>query len=392
MASLLLAIIYISFVSLGLPDSLLGSAWPVMQIELNTPLSTAGIISMIITVGTIVSSLLSERLTRRFGAGLVNAVSGAMTAVALLGFSFSGSVLTLCLWAIPYGLGAGAIDAALNNYVALHFAARHMSWLHCFWGLGASISPYIMTYCLSAQHGWRMGYSSVSLIQMILAALLFISLPLWRKVEQKEAADNIDTPPIGIIGATKIRGVPHVLLAFFAYCALEATAGLWASSYFVEFRGVDPETAAAFASLFYIGITFGRFLNGFLTANFNDKTLIRVGLVILSVGLLLIMLPLPSNWPSLAGLLIVGLGCAPIYPCIIHATPYHFGRENSQAIVGIQMASAYTGIALMPPLFGFIANHINIGLYPFYMALFALVMIVMTERLNGIFESKKDEP
>ena len=393
MASLLLAIIYISFISLGLPDSLLGSAWPVMQVEFGTSLSTAGIISLIITAGTIVSSLLSDRLMRKLGAGIVNAASCALTALALMGFSFSNSVLMLCLFAIPYGLGAGAIDAALNNYVALHFAARHMSWLHCFWGLGASISPYIMTYCLASQHGWQMGYRSVSVIQLALTACLFLSLPLWRKVASKGDAEEESTAePLGLIGSLKIRGVPHVLIAFFAYCALEATAGLWASSYFVEFRGVDPETAAAFASLFYIGITFGRFLNGFLTAKFDDKTLVRAGLIILSAGLVFIMIPLPSDWPALSGLLIVGLGCAPIYPCIIHSTPDHFGRENSQAVVGIQMASAYTGIAIMPPLFGFLGNHLGLGLYPFYMAIFALVMIVMTERLNHIFDRKKDEP
>ena len=246
MASLLLAIIYISFISLGLPDSLLGSAWPVMQVEFGTSLSTAGIISLIITAGTIVSSLLSDRLMRKLGAGIVNAASCALTALALLGFSVSNSVALLCLFAIPYGLGAGAIDAALNNYVALHFAARHMSWLHCFWGLGASISPYIMTYCLASQHGWQMGYRSVSIIQLALTACLFLSLPLWRKVASKGDAEEESTAePLGLIGSLKIRGVPHVLIAFFAYCALEATAGLWASSYFVEFRGVDPETAAA---------------------------------------------------------------------------------------------------------------------------------------------------
>ena len=392
MASLLLAIIYISFISLGLPDSLLGSAWPVMQIEFGAPLSAAGGISVIITVGTIVSSFLSDRMMRKFGAGLVNAVSVALTAVALFGFSVSGSIPMLCLWAIPYGLGAGAIDAALNNYVALHFAARHMSWLHCFWGIGASISPYIMTYCLAAQHGWRMGYRSVSIIQLILTVFLFASLPLWRKMEKKEAEeDENNGVPLGVLGALKVKGVPHVLMAFLAYCAVETTAGLWASSYLVEFRGVDPETAAAFASLFYIGITFGRFLNGFLADRFQDKTLIRMGLGILSSGIVLIMIPFPSDWFALIGLLIVGLGCAPIYPCIIHSTPAHFGRENSQAIVGIQMASAYTGSALMPPIFGLIGNYIHIGIYPFYLALFALLIIVMTERLNRMFD-KKDEP
>ena len=310
-----------------------------------------------------------------------------MTAVALFGFSISNSVLELCLWSIPYGLGAGAIDAALNNYVALHFAARHMSWLHCFWGLGASVSPYIMTYCLTSDFGWRMGYQSVSVIQLILTVFMFMSLPLWKKPVTQAAGEEADAPAaLGVIGAMKIRGVPHVLLAFFAYCALEATAGLWAASYFVEHRGTDPETAAAFASLFFLGITVGRFLNGFLADRFSDKTLVRVGSAILVGGLVLIMIPAATDLFALAGLIITGLGCAPIYPCIIHSTPAHFGRENSQAIVGIQMASAYTGCALMPPVFGLIGDYIGVGLYPFYMALFALLMIFMTERLNRMFE------
>ena len=387
MASLLLAIIYISFISLGLPDSLLGSAWPVVQIELGAPLSAAGLVSTIIMAGTILSSLLSDRTTRRFGAGPVNAVSTAMTAVALFGFSISNSVLELCLWSIPYGLGAGAIDAALNNYVALHFAARHMSWLHCFWGLGASVSPYIMTYCLTSDFGWRTGYHIVFVIQLILSVFMFISIPLWKKPVTQTATDGTEiSAPLGVIGSFKIRGVPHVLLAFFAYCALEATAGLWATSYFVEHRGTDPETAAAFASLFFLGITVGRFLNGFLADRFSDKTLVRVGSAILVGGLVLIMIPTATDLFALAGLIITGLGCAPIYPCIIHSTPAHFGRENSQAIVGIQMASAYTGCALMPPVFGLIGDYIGVGLYPFYMALFALLMIFMTERLNRMFE------
>ena len=388
MASLLLAIIYISFISLGLPDSLLGSAWPVMQIELNAPLSTAGVINTIIMIGTVLASLFSDRIVRKFGAGTVNAVSVAMTAVALFGFSISTSVWQLCLWSIPYGLGAGAIDAALNNYVALHFAARHMSWLHCFWGVGASISPYIMTYCLSTAKGWQMGYQSVSIIQVALTVFLFLSLPLWRKIEGHDESDEgTGAEPVGILGALKIKGVLHILLAFFAYCSVESTAGLWASSYLVEFRGVDVETAAAFASLFYLGITFGRLLNGFLADRFSDKNLIRTGLAILSAGLVLIMLPLETNVLALGGLLIAGLGCAPIFPCIIHSTPDHFGRKNSQAIVGIQMAGAYLGIAIVPPLFGVIGDYF-MGLYPFYMAAFTVVIIVMTERLNRLFEKK----
>ena len=249
MVSLLLALIYVSFVSLGLPDSLLGSAWPVMRVELGAPLSMAGAISMIITAGTVLSSLMSDRLTRKLGAGLVTAVSVGLTAVSLFGFSVSSSLWMLCLWAIPYGLGAGAIDAALNNYVALHFSARHMSWLHCCWGVGASISPYIMSYCLSSQLGWQMGYRSVSLIQIVLTAVLFLGLPLWKKKTAAAEADGeISAPPVGLLGALRIKGVPLILIAFLSYCAMETTAGLWATSYLAEYRGADPEVAAQFAS------------------------------------------------------------------------------------------------------------------------------------------------
>lgn len=383
MYSLLLAIIYLSFISLGLPDSLLGSAWPVMQVELGAPLSAAGVISMIISFGTTVSSLMSDRLTRKLGTGLVAALSVAFTAVALFGFSISSEFWMLCLWAVPYGLGAGAIDAALNNYVALHYSSRHMSWLHCFWGVGATASPYIMSFCLSSQLGWRVGYRTVSLIQIVLTACLFFSIPLWKK----RVSDTDDTgegmgKALTLPQVLKIKGVPMILLAFFGYCALEVTAGLWAATYLVNSRGINPETAASFASFFFIGITVGRLLNGFIADRFGDKTLIRTGIIIVSFGILMMGLPFMPKAVSLAGFIVIGLGAAPIYPCIIHSTPRNFGAENSQAIVGIQMASAYMGSTLMPPVFGLIAQHINVGLFPVYLAFFAVLMLVMTEWLN----------
>ena len=383
MFSLLLAIIYLSFIRLGLPDYLLGSAWPVMRAELAAPLSFAGVISMIIASGTIVSSLLSERLTRRLGTGLVTAGSVALTAAALFGFSVSPSLAALCLWAVPYGLGAGAIDAALNNYVALHYSSRHMSWLHCFWGVGASISPYIMAAALSRTGQWQLGYRAVSLIQIVLTVLLFLSPPLWRKTAAGEPAGD-NAPLLGLRGAVRIPGVPNILLAFFAYCGAETTAGLWASSYLAGVRGVAPETAAGFASLFYLGITFGRFLNGFVADRLGDRRMIRIGALVMGAGTLLILLPLPSPLPALAGLLIFGLGCAPVYPSIIHATPLNFGAENSQAIIGVQMASAYVGTTFMPPLFGLLANAISLRLFPLFLAALLLLLAVMTEKLNRL--------
>lgn len=383
MYSVLLMIIYMAFISLGLPDSLLGSAWPEMYGQLGVSISYAGIVTMIIASGTVVSSLLSDRLTRRLGAGLVTAISVFMTAVALFGFSISGSFIMLCVWAIPYGLGAGAVDAALNNYVALHYASRHMSWLHCFWGVGASLSPYIMGYSLTRGYGWNNGYRIVSIVQIVLTAILFVSIPLWKKKGDKEAGEKTHTAALGFSDILKIRGVKLLLITFFSYSAIEGTAGLWASSYLVEYRGIDIEMAARFASMFYLGITLGRFLSGFISDKIGDRLLIRYGLVIIVFGIILVGLPISSNITALSGLVIIGLGCAPIYPSIIHATPNNFGKGNSQAIIGVQMASAYVGSTLMPPFFGFIADHINIGIYPLFLLTFAILMMIMSERLNS---------
>ena len=393
MFSLLLAIIYLAFISLGLPDSLLGSAWPVMRLDFGAELSFAGVISMIIAGGTIVSSLLSERMTRRLGTALVTAISVALTAAALFGFSLSPSLFWVCLWAIPYGLGAGAIDAALNNYVALHYSSRHMSWLHCFWGVGASISPYIMSAALSRSGSWQAGYRTIGVIQVALTALLFFSLPLWKTVKTDGAPEEDESRPLlGLRGALRISGVPLILVAFFAYCGAETTAGLWSASYLVGVRGLGAELAARFASLFYLGITFGRFLNGFIADRMGDRRMIRVGLGVMALGVALILLPFGSDLPSLCGLVIFGLGCAPVYPSIIHSTPFNFGKENTQAIIGIQMASAYVGSTLMPPLFGLIAQHISLRLYPVFLALMTALLLLMTERLNRLKDREPKRP
>lgn len=383
MFSLLLAIIYIAFISLGLPDSLLGSAWPIMQNQLDVPLSYAGIITMIISASTIASALFSDKVIHKLGTGLVTAISVGMTAAALLGFSYAPNFGLLCLLAIPYGLGAGAVDAALNNYVALHYSSRQMSWLHAFWGLGVTISPYIMSFCLTRDLGWEMGYRSVSAIQAVLTAGLFLTLPLWRKAAKQGAMQEEVAPnALSIPQILKIKGAPCVLIAFLCYCAAEATAGLWASSFLVGARGVDAETAARFAALFYIGITAGRVLNGFVADRFGDRAMIRTGILTMLAGVILTVLPLQSDLPALAGLIIIGLGAAPVYPCIIHSTPVNFGEENSQSMVGIQMACAYTGSTLMPPLFGLIAQYIHIGLYPVFLGIFVVLTLFMTERLN----------
>lgn len=391
MFQLLLVIIYISFISLGLPDSLLGSAWPSIYPELKVPVSYAGIISMIIALGTIVSSLQSDRLTRKLGTGKVTAVSVGMTAAALFGFSVSHSFWMLCLWAVPYGLGAGSVDASLNNYVALHYESRHMSWLHCMWGVGATIGPYIMGFALTGGMTWNGGYRIISMIQIVLTILLVVSLPLWKgKNSSGSSSENSQAQPsaLSIRNILRIPGAKEVMVCFFCYCAVEQTAALWASSYLTLYKGVPAETAARFAGMFFIGITVGRALSGFITMKLNDVQMIRLGQGLIGAGVLIMLLPLGAG-ASLAGLIIIGLGCAPIYPCIIHSTPDRFGADRSQAIIGIQMASAYVGTCLMPPLFGLIANHVSVSLFPVYMLVILVLMTVMHELLTKKTMSRK---
>ena len=422
MISMLLVIIYLSFISLGLPDSLLGSAWPVMHLDLGVSESIAGVVTMIISFGTIVSSLQSDRLTHKYGAGKVTAVSVFMTAAALFGFSISGKFWQLCLWAIPYGLGAGAVDAALNNFVALHYTSRQMSWLHCCWGLGASISPYIMGAALTGGMGWHGGYRMVSIIQVVLSAVIFLSLPQWKKTPKlntDEAADRsskkiteeseeklkteseinitnksvneagteisdvpVDDGPIPLREVIRIPGAMFVFIMFFAYCAMEQTTMLWASSYMVGVKSVPTETAARFAALFTIGITIGRFISGFISNRLGDRNMIRLGAIVAGVGIVMITLPIEGTAFAIMGLIVLGIGCGPIYPSIIHSTPANFGADKSQAIVGMQMASAYVGTTFMAPFFGVVSRFAGIGSLPIYLFAFFVLMLVMSSCLN----------
>lgn len=385
MFSLLLAVIYLSFISLGLPDSLLGSVWPTIYQEFNVPVSYAGAIFMIISAGTILSSLQSDRLTKLLGTGKVTAFSVLMTAIALWGFSVSSSYWMLVLWAIPYGLGAGSVDASINNYVALHYKSHHMSWLHCMWGVGASIGPYIMSFALLNNQDWNMGYRYISILQLGLSIIIMLSLPLWKKQPIVNDTDSIDENRSSKVLTLKeiinIPGIKQLMLMFFCYCALEQTTMLWASSYLVLQHGFDLELATSYGSLFFIGITVGRAISGFITLKLNDKQMIYLGQAIILIGVILMILPFTHNI-SLIGLVIIGLGCAPIYPCIIHSIPSNFGADKSQSIIGVQMASAYIGNLLMPPLFGIIANHISPVLFPVYLLLILIVMVVMHIKLN----------
>ena len=380
MLTLLLIIIYLSFISLGLPDSLLGSAWPAMQPDLLVPLSSAGIIAMIISFGTIISSLLSGKWIRRFGTGKVTFVSVTMTAIALFGFSVSDSFIWLCIMGIPLGLGGGSVDAALNNFVALHYKAKHMSWLHCFWGIGATLGPVIMSLYISKNNQWGKGYFAIAMIQLCLIFVLFVTLPLWNKIENKK--DEIgEEKSTDNTSALKIPGVKLALVSFVFYCATESTAGLWGSSYLVKYKGLPAGEAAKWIALFYAGITLGRLLTGFLTMKLNNRILIRVGQVICIIGVICLLLPLPIYF-SMVGLILVGLGCAPIFPCMLHETPNRFGKASSQSIMGLQMGFAYMGSMVMPPILGLIASKTSIVIFPYFLLVCMLIMLVGSERIN----------
>lgn len=381
MVHLLLGIIYLAFISLGLPDALLGAAWPSMYPQFGVSVSYAGVISMLISICTVISSLQSERLTHKLGTGKLLAISVAITAAALFGFSISGSFWMLLLWAIPYGLGAGCVDASLNNYVALHYASRHMSWLHCMWGVGTAVGPYLMAHALTGGGGWGMGYRYVAFIQLGLTVIVVLALPLWKK-QKGGAAQRQETnaKPLGMRQALAIPGAKKVLLAFFCYCAMEQTAMLWGSSYLNLHCGLSAERAAELASLFCLGITIGRGASGFMTLRFDDNAMVRIGCGTALLGVACMLLPL-GGWSGMIGLALLGLGCAPIYPSIIHSTPEHFGAENSQAIIGFQMAFAYIGTCTMPPLFGLLTRVAGAGALPFFLLALLAGLIAMYEWL-----------
>jgi fucose permease len=378
---ILLIVIYISFISLGLPDSLLGSAWPSMYGGLNVPLHYAGYIAVIATAGTVVSAIFSERIIRRLGTGIVTAVSVLMTAIALIGISFSSAFILLCIWAIPLGLGAGSVDAALNNYVALHYKAKHMNWLHCFWGIGASMGPIIMSFFLVNQNSWNLGYRAIGIMQCCLVIILFLSLSLWGKNRSSmNHEEEKNSQGISFKDLFRLAGVKQVLVAFFCYCGIELTTGLWGSSFLVFVINIPPEKAAQWISLYYIGITFGRFVSGFFTLKLSNRHMIRLGQVLIACGIIALLLPF-SNVLLLPGLFIIGLGCAPIYPSFIHETPRNFGADKSQALIGIQMASAYIGSMIMPPLFGQAASSFGFNIFPFFIGALLIVNILMVEMM-----------
>ncbi|MDD9267221.1 MFS transporter [Paenibacillus sp. GCM10023248] len=400
MATVFLIIIYAAFISLGIPDSLLGSAWPVMRSDMGASFGFAGVLSMIVAGGTIVSSLLSGSLVRRIETGKITLISCCLTAGALLGFAMAPSVVWLIVAAVPLGIGGGAIDAALNHYVADNYKAHHMNWLHCFWGVGATIGPIIMSFYMQEHYSWREGYTAVSIIQFSLAVLLLATLPLWKRVaaiRKTEQPNNV--PPLGDAGperiiedsaqhanVLRIKGVKHTLFAFLFYCGVESTVGLWGASYLVGAKHMTAETAAGWIALYYGGITLGRLVTGFITLKIHNRVLIRSGQIIALAGGIMVLLPLPQLF--MAGLICIGLGLAPIYPGLLHETPARFGRENSAKLMGYQMAVAYTGTTLLPPLFGWLAARTDIALFPIVVLAFTVLMMICAEKVNRLLSKQ----
>ncbi|MBQ8748213.1 MAG: MFS transporter [Oscillospiraceae bacterium] len=373
MIHFLLLLIYLAFISLGLPDALLGAAWPIMSGEFRVPVSYMGIVSLLISGFTVVSSLLTDRTVNRFGTGKVTAVSVALTAVGLLGFAFSGNFWMLCVWAIPYGLGAGCVDAGLNNYVANHYASRHMSWLHCMWGVGAAIGPYVMGTVLTAGQSWNAGYLYIAIFQVALTAVMLLSIPKWKTVAGEKTEEHTHLTFRQIL---ELPGVRSVVLIFLCYGAVESIAGHWASSYLVLHLGVGEERAAGLAAMFYLGITLGRAVSGFVTLRFNDKQMAYMGMTMVLTGLVMMLL-FRLEILCIIGFVTMGVGCAPIFPCLIHATPIQFGASRSQAIIGVEMASFYAGTCFLPPAFGLFADLAGIGSMPFVLLAFLMGMLLL---------------
>ena len=379
---LLLAIIYLGYICLGLPDSLFGPAWPVIHTDFGIPVSYAGFITVTVYGTTIFSGLMADRVTRKLGTGLVTAISVGLTALALLGFAFSNNFRLLLLFAIPMGLGAGGVDASLNNYMAIHYSSKFMSWLHCFWGIGAIISPYIMSFWLKNDLQWQNGYLTVGILQSALTAILFISLPLWKKNTEVSEEASSSSPPLPYSQIFRLKGIVSMLLSFTAYCAIEGIAFSWTSSYLVSGRGMSAESGAKYAALFYLGMTVGRLITGFFANKVGDRNMTRLGWAIGLAGIAMILLPADADVFALIGLFVFGFGCGPIFPALMHSTPTIYGADKSQSIVGLQMAFGYMGSTLMPPVFGIAARHISAGLYPFFILFFMLMTVILTENLN----------
>lgn len=388
---ILLTLIYLAFISLGLPDALLGVSWPIMRGEFGMPLDGAAPIAFAITLSTMVSSLLSGYIIKKLGTGKVVFLSCLMTGLALLGFSIAPSYLWLILLAVPLGFGGGSVDTALNHYVAIHFKAHHMNWLHSFWGVGATAGPLVMSTYLVGDAVWRSGYRTVGLMQLCLSAILLFSLPLWKMhkdVVTNEAEGHSHTDPNKFKDKKPLRipGVMFALLTFVAYCAVEGSVGLWGSSYLIETKGVTPDTAATWVALYYGGIALGRFIFGFISFKMSNTRMIQVGINILAVGVIVMLLPINGS-VAILPLILIGFGLAPIFPSMIHMTPERFGGHHAPTIIGYQMASANVGLAFVVPMIGVILDSTTMKVYPFLLFGLITVIYLSTTRLKQLYKS-----
>lgn len=393
MATFLILIIYIAFISLGLPDAVLGAAWPIMQVELNAPLEAAGFLFGMVSVGTVLSSLVSGPLLKKYGTGRVTVFSVMLTAIGLLGFNYSISIYWLLLFTLPLGLGAGAVDAGLNDYVAIHYKAHHMNWLHAFWGVGATMGPLVLSQFISRGYSWRNGYLVIAVFQFVLVLVLLLTLPLWKKVagekplNQEVSQEEAPSETRKKTNVFKLAGVKWALLTFVFYTGIEQTVNLWGSTFLVDSKGIDPATAAKWLSYYFLGITIGRVMSGFISFKLNNKQMLRLGQTIVLVGALILLLPLANPF-MLVGLILIGLGCAPVYPSMLHETPVRFGEEFSQHVMGLQLAAGNTGALLLPPLFGLVASHLSVNLLPMFLVAYAIILLFSTERLNVLSSVK----
>lgn len=378
MFTLLFVVICIVFIGLGLPDSLLGSAWPAIYANLSLPFSYANFITFLISLGTVISAFFSAKLINKFGTGLLTTLSTLLTALCLLAFSFSNSMLFFCLLSIPLGLGAGAIDAALNNFTASNYSPFHMSLLHCFYGVGISVSPFLMSFALGDNNNWQRGYLIVFFVMLFIALVSFLSLPLWKRVVFKNEKTEVITPKtLSFRQMIKVPAIRTAVVMFFCSVSLEFTCGIWACTYLVNTQGLTEAVASTYLTFYYAGITIGRLISGFVSKVLKVEKIVYVGYSIVLIALVIMFLPLPPMFKALS-LFLIGFGNGPTFPNLTYITPENFGKDVSQSIIGLQMASCNIGILLMPPLFGFIAEGLGLDIFPIYLAVLYVLMVVFT--------------
>lgn len=374
MATLLLIVIFIDFIGLGIPDSLFGAAWPAINSDFGLPISAANVVTVTMTVCSIVSSLMSSKLTEKFSTSKITAVSTALTAVGLFGFSISENIFMMVAFTLFLGFGAGAIDAALNNYVAVHYKASHMNFLHCFYGIGVTLSPYLMSLALK-NNSWQGGYRLAFIIQLAISVIAFASLPLWKKNEAPLSSAEESVEKSSFSELIKLPGVKSTWLVLFGSCSLEYVSGTWASSFLVNSRDFTADRAALFVTVYYCGMAFGRFLSGLLSTKLKPQRIISLGAVLIIPAIIFIAQPFVPLL-SAVGLFLIGLGNGPLYPNIVHLTPIRFGQKMSQAVMGSQMAAAYIGILIMPAFTGFLSQRFSTDIFPFcIMALYGIMLI-----------------